>query len=83
MTIQKALERVDAAKQHPAQAEHNLEDARAALDGLLAERGWTRLVGGFNRDATPLYTNPLYPGATLSQTQVLEVIAQQRKPAAA
>lgn len=78
-----AREALNRAEEALAAAEGERDGARDRLDAALAERGWTRLVGAFTPDATPLYTSVLYPDAALRVDQVLTVLGQQARPAAA
>lgn len=68
--LERAEQDLNAAKVKVAEADDR-------LDVALAGRGWRRLVGAFDPGATPLYTSPLFPVATLTRGQVLEHVDMQ------
>jgi hypothetical protein len=66
-----------------AAAQTACSEAADAVDRALAEVGWRRLIGAFAAGSVPLYTNILYPGATLDLAAVLGVLERQKRMAAA
>jgi hypothetical protein len=79
--IEKAHLAVEAAENALADAQHALEDAKASRDAALAEVGWRRLIGGFNPNATPLYTSDVPPCPPDLLLTLEEVLAFERQAA--
>jgi len=77
MTVHEAHEAVKRADTVVAEAKTARSEAFAKLEAALAAIGWTRLVGAFTPDVTPLYKSALYPTATLDLQQLLEVLERQ------
>ena len=82
MTVEAAHRALTTAEQRIREAEQARDEARDRLDAALEAAGWSRLIGAFTPDATPLYTNLLYPDAALRRDQVLAVLARQERTAA-
>lgn len=82
MTVAEAHRALTKAEQEVRDAEAAVEHARNQLDDALAVAGWRRIGGAFN-PGVRFYGSPLYPGATLKAEQIVEVLEQQRKAAAA
>jgi hypothetical protein len=77
--VTSAVAAVTRAEQKLDEATVALDEAADALDVVLAQEGWTRLMGGFD-PGVRMYHSPLYPGATLERT---ELLAQLERMAAA
>ena len=76
--VVKAVRELERATEAVTEAERMRDEADAALDRALAERGWRRAGGAFS---ALLYESPVAPGFLVERRDVLAAIEQDRRVA--